>query len=249
MIQLKTDKEILEMRKAGELTYELLDLVASMIKPGISTQEINDVVHEETIRQGAYPGTLGYRGFKHSCCTSVNDVICHGIPDPNHILKDGDVVNVDISPRLNGWYGDSSKMFLVGNVAPNAVDLIGCMNDALHNAIDSVEVGKLINSIGKAVETTVNGTGYSIVEDFVGHGIGRRFHEHPPIAHHFSPTTTQFRKGMVFTIEPMINEGTKEWYMLDDGWTVKTLDKMLSVQAEHTIAINSKGDVEIISCP
>ncbi|XP_065198685.1 LOW QUALITY PROTEIN: methionine aminopeptidase-like [Sycon ciliatum] len=249
MIHLKTDKEIYEMRKAGELTYQLLDLVGQMIKPGVSTLEIDKMVHGEILNSNAFPGTLGYRGFKHSCCTSVNDVICHGIPS-DYRLKEGDILNVDISPRLNGWYGDSSRMFTVGEVSDTANKLISTTETALIGAIQCVRVGDNLSEIGKGIEAVIFSiSNFSIVEDYVGHGIGRSFHEDPAVFHYNRPTGVKFQKGMVFTIEPMINEGTKEWIMLDDGWTVKTKDGLLSAQMEHTIAINSKGDVEVISLP
>ncbi len=249
MIVLKTDAEIDKMRVAGKLACELLDEVASFIKPGISTQDIDDFVVKLTKKKGAISAPLDYKGFPKSVCTSVNDVICHGIPDPKHVLYDGDIINVDVTPIVDGYHGDSSRTFLVGEKASDtAKELTKCAYDCLMLGIEQVKDGCRIGDIGHAIQQHAEALGFSVVRDFVGHGIGKKFHEEPQIPHYGKKGRgTRLTKGMVFTIEPMINEGSWESKILKDKWTAVTVDGKLSAQFEHTIAIRNDGSVQILT--
>lgn len=240
------DAEIEIVRDTGRIASLILDRVSDTIKPGISTQEIDDLVVELAEKHGMKNAPLNYKGFPKSCCTSVNDVICHGIPNPNHILKDGDIINVDITligPR--GLHADTSRMFRVGEVSQEASDLIDCAKAALDAGIAAVKEGACLSDIGNAIGEIASH--YGIVQDFVGHGIGYRFHEHPQVKHYPNTMKMPLKPGMMFTIEPMLNEGRKEHKMLADGWTAKTIDRKLSAQWEHTIAIKSNWEVVIIT--
>lgn len=250
MIILKTDAEIDEMKKAGYLAWELLELVESHIKPGISTQYINDLVEEFTQKKGARSAPLNYKGFPKSVCTSINEVVCHGIPSPKVFLKEGDIINVDVTPIVNGFHGDSSRTFYVGNVSDKARRVVECARKCLDLGIAAVHDGARIGDIGAAIQEYAEGCNFQVVREFVGHGIGRIFHEDPQIAHYGKAGKgTRLTRGMVFTIEPMINEGDWRCKMLSDGWTAVTFDKTLSAQFEHTVAIRSNGKVEILTAP
>jgi methionyl aminopeptidase len=250
LIFLKNDKEIDDMKKAGVLAWELLEAMESFIKPGISTQDINDYIHEHTLKKGAIPAPLNYKGFPKSVCTSVNHVVCHGIPSKNQILKEGDIINVDVTPIINGFHGDSSRTYAVGQISKNAQDLIRCTKECLDLGISMVADGVRVGDIGSVIQTHAEKHGYGVVKDFVGHGIGRNFHEDPQIPH-YGKAGKGFKlsKGMVFTIEPMINEKDYRCKILKDGWTAVTVDGKLSAQFEHTIAIRNNGQVEIITSP
>ena len=250
MIVLKSDEEINNMRAAGALAYELLDLAEAAIKPGVNTGELNDMLHRETVKRNAVSAPLNYKGFPKSICTSVNDVVCHGIPSSNHVLKEGDIVNVDVTPILNGYHGDSSRTFAVGSISTAARDLITCTQRCLDLGIEAVKEGARVGDIGSAIQSYAEQRGYGVVRDFVGHGIGKRFHEDPKIPHYGrAGRGVRLTKGMVFTIEPMINQ--KDWRceILEDGWTAVTVDGGLSAQFEHTVAIRSDGSVEILTLP
>ena len=250
MIVLKSDEEIDQMRPAGKLAFELLEEVKNFIKPGISTQAINDLVHNFTKKRGGISAPLNYRGFPKSVCTSVNDVVCHGIPSKDCILKDGDIINVDVTPIVNGYHGDSSRTFYVGTPSDAARALTECAEKCLNLGIAQVKVGNRIGDIGYAIQEYARPLGYGVVKDFVGHGIGKTFHEDPQIPHYgHKGRGMRLVEGMVFTIEPMINE--KDWRceILDDDWTAVTADGKLSAQFEHTIAIRSDGSVEILTLP
>lgn len=250
LIKLKTDKEIDEMKKAGALAFELLDLAEKHIKPGISTKEINDIIHDYTLSKGAVSAPLGYKGFPEACCTSVNEVVCHGIPNRKHKLKNGDIINVDVTPIVGGFHGDSSRTFLVGNVSPEAKALVECARESLNVALDIVSDGCRIGDIGAVIQEFAEGKGFSVVKEFVGHGIGRVFHEEPQIPHYgIQGRGPRLTKGMTFTIEPMINAGTWKTRILKDGWTAVTGDGKLSAQFEHTIAIRHDGTVDILTLP
>ncbi len=250
MIILKSDKEIDEMKKAGHLAWELLELVAQFMKPGISTQDINDLVEEHTKKRGARSAPLNYRGFPKSVCTSVNEVICHGIPSPTRILKSGDIINVDVTPIVNGYHGDSSRTFLVGDVSEKGKKLVACASRCLDLGIAVVRDGVRVGDIGAEIQKYAEGLGYQVVRDFVGHGIGKVFHEDPQIPHYGkSGRGVRLGRGMVFTIEPMINEGDWRCEVLDDDWTAVTVDGKLSAQFEHTLAIRSDGSVDILTLP
>ncbi|MEC7165092.1 MAG: type I methionyl aminopeptidase, partial [SAR324 cluster bacterium] len=216
------------------------------IGPGITTEQINDWVHEETLANNAYPAPLNYRGksavgFPKSVCTSVNNVICHGIPG-NEVLKEGDIINVDVTSILDGYYGDASRMFLIGDVSEEAKNLVDITQQCLQIGIQQVKPGKTTGDIGHAIQTHAEGLGYSVVRDFAGHGVGIEFHEEPQILHYGKPNTgALLQPNMVFTIEPMINIGRPECKLLRDGWTAVTQDGSLSAQWEHTIRVTSNG--------
>lgn len=246
-ITLLSKREIEKMRQAGQLAAKLLDHLAPMVQPGVSTQTLNDEAERWTIAHGAKSAPLGYNGFPKSICTSVNEVICHGIPSPKQILKDGDIINIDVTPILDGYHGDTSRTFLVGTPSPTAQKLVAVTEECLRLGIAAVKPGGKMGDIGAAIQEYAEGHGFSVVRDFVGHGISHIFHT-PPQVPHFGVRGKgrKLRPGMVFTIEPMINEGTYEHLLLADGWTAITKDRKLSAQFEHTIAITEDG-VEILT--
>lgn len=251
MIILKSQQEMYTMQKAGLLAWELLELVEKNIKPGISTEFLNQLVHEETVRRGAKSAPLGYKGFPKAICTSVNEVICHGIPSENHILKEGDIINVDVTPILEGYHGDTSRTFYVGDSIPdNARRVTECARQSLDIGISVIRDGIRTGDIGYAIQTFVEAQGFSVVRDFVAHGTGKIFHEDPQYPHFGRPGTgVQLMKGMVFTVEPMVNEGTYHSQILEDGWTAVTADGKLSAQFEHTVGIGYDGKVIIFTLP
>jgi methionyl aminopeptidase len=246
-ITLLSSREIDKMRTAGRLAAELLDYLAPMVKPGVSTLELNDIAERWTQERGAKSAPLGYHGFPKSICTSVNEVICHGIPNARQILKDGDIINIDVTPIVEGYHGDTSRTFFVGTPSAKARKLVEVTEECLHRAIAAVKPGAKIGDIGAAIQEYAEGNGFSVVRDFVGHGVSTIFHTAPQIPHYGTRGKgKRLRKGMVFTIEPMINEGTWEAVVLDDGWTAVTKDRKLSAQFEHTIAVTDNG-VEILT--
>ena len=228
-------------RKAGSVAAAALDEVAKIIEPGITTEKIDKLCFEFINDSGAYSAPLFYRGFPKSCCTSPNHIVCHGIPK-NKILKEGDIVNVDVTTFKNGWHGDTSRMFYVGKVSIKAENLTKTTYEAMMKAIKILKNGIHLGDIGSAIQKHVESKGFSVVRDFCGHGIGKNFHEQPNILHYGeSGTGEKLKTGMIFTIEPMINEGEYETNMLKDGWTAVTKDKMLSAQFEHTVGIKENG--------
>lgn len=246
-ITLLSSREIEKMRRAGHLAAELLDHLAPMVKPGVSTLEINDEAERWTQARGAKSAPLGYQGFPKSICTSVNEVICHGIPNAKQILKDGDIINIDVTPILEGYHGDTSRTFLVGTPSPIAQKLVEVTEECLRRGIAAVKPGAKIGDIGAAIQEYAESCGFSVVRDFVGHGISHIFHTAPQIPHYGTRGKgKRLRPGMVFTIEPMINEGTWAAVVLDDGWTAVTKDGKLSAQFEHTVAVTKDG-VEILT--
>ncbi len=246
-ITLLSSREIDKMRQAGHLAAELLDHLAPMVKPGVSTLELNDEAERWTQAKGARSAPLGYHGFPKSICTSVNEVICHGIPNAKEILKDGDIINIDVTPVLNGYHGDISRTFLVGNPSPEAKRLVAVTEKCLTLAIAEVKPGARLGDIGAAIQEYAEAQGFSVVRDFVGHGISHVFHTAPQVPHYgVRGKGKKLKPGMVFTIEPMINEGTHEAVVLEDGWTALTVDRKLSAQFEHTIAVTKDG-VEILT--
>ncbi len=229
------------MRRAGRLAAEILDALAPMVKPGVTTGEIDDVVRQMTLDGRAVPATLGYRGFAHSCCTSINHVICHGIPG-DKVLKDGDIINIDVTPLLDGWHGDSSRMFLVGDVALKARRLIDVTYECLMIGIEQAKPGRRLGDIGAAIQKHAEASRYGVVREFCGHGLGRLFHDAPEVIHAGRPGTgPELKPGMFFTIEPMINLGKAGVKMLEDGWTAVSRDRSLSAQFEHSIGITEDG--------
>jgi methionyl aminopeptidase len=242
MITIKSSREIELMRATCTLAKETMEYIAPFVKVGVSTEELNTICHEYIIKHGAYPSPLNYHGFPKSICTSINEVICHGIPSKKDILKDGDILNIDITTYLNNFHGDTNKTFLVGNVTPAVKKLVDVTYACLQAGIKEVRPGGRIGDIGAAIMEVAHAQGYSIVEDYCGHGIGREFHEAPQVVHVGTRGTgPQMKPGMTFTIEPMINLGTKDCKVLKDGWTVITRDKKWSAQFEHTILVTENG--------
>jgi methionyl aminopeptidase len=235
-------KEAFEKTKiAGSIAARALDEVKKIVKPGITTDNIDRICYEFINDHGAYSAPLFYRGFPKSCCTSANHVVCHGIPS-DKILKEGDIVNVDVTALKNGWHGDTSRTFKVGEVSVKAKKLIKATYDSMMKAINIVKDGVYLGDIGSAIQTHVEAEGFSVVQDFCGHGIGKTFHKEPNILHYGKKGTGEkLKTGMIFTIEPMINFGKYETKTLNDGWTAVTKDKSLSAQFEHTIGVTKNG--------
>lgn len=235
------------MRRAGRLASELLDHLEPMVKPGVSTLELNDEAERWTQAHGATSAPLGYHGFPKSICTSINEVVCHGIPNAKQILKDGDIINIDVTPILDGYHGDTSRTFFVGTPSPTAKKLVEVTRDCMMRGIAEVKPGARIGDIGAAIQEYAESNGFSVVRDFVGHGVSRIFHTAPQVPHYGKRGKgKRLRQGMVFTIEPMINEGTWEVEVMADKWTALTKDRKLSAQFEHTIAVTPDG-VEILT--
>ena len=228
-------------RKAGAIASGALDEVAKIIKPGIKTNEIDKLCFEFINDNKAYSAPLFYRGFPKSCCTSPNHTVCHGIPK-DKILKEGDIVNVDVTALKNGWHGDTSRMYFVGEVSTKAKKLVKTTYEAMSKSIKILKNGIQVGDIGSVIQKHVESQGFSVVRDFCGHGTGKNFHQPPNILHYGEPKTgEELKTGMIFTVEPMINEGNYETKVLNDGWTAVTKDKKLSAQFEHTIGITDKG--------
>jgi methionyl aminopeptidase len=240
-IRIKTAADIEGIRKAGRLVMDTLDLVESKIRVGMATDEINALVHDVTVKNGAIPAPLNYRGFPKSVCVSPNEVVCHGIPG-DRILADGDIVNVDITSILNGYYADANKTFFVGTPGADACKIVGVARECLKRGMSMVKAGNTIGDIGWAIQSFAEFQGCSVVRDFVGHGVGFEFHE-PPQIPHFGQKGAGLTliPGMVFTIEPMINLGKKELRILDDNWTAVTRDGSLSAQFEQTVVVTEDG--------
>jgi len=240
-IQLKDGKDVEGIRKAGRLVIDTMDVVESHIKPGMTTEQINAIVHEFTIKNGGIPAPLNYRGFPKSVCVSVNDVICHGIPGKT-VLESGDIVNVDITSILNGYYADANKTFFVGIPGKDAVKIVNVARESLRLGIKAVKPGNTIGDIGHVIQRYAESQDCSVVREFVGHGTGFEFHEAPHVPHFGRKGEgVVLVPGMVFTIEPMINLGRKELRILDDKWTVVTLDGSLSAQFEQTVLVTDNG--------
>jgi len=229
------------MRAAGRLAAAILDALAPHVVAGVTTEEIDAIVHRMTLDAGGVPATLGYRGYTKSCCTSINHVVCHGIPG-HRALKDGDIVNIDVTPILNGWHGDSSRMYLVGDVPVKARRLVEVTYEAMMRGIAQAKPGNRLGDISHAIQSFAEGHRYGVVRDFCGHGLGREFHSSPEVVHVGRPGTgPELRPGMFFTVEPMINIGKSAVKILDDGWTAVTRDRSLSAQFEHSIGITEDG--------
>ncbi len=232
---------IARIRKASKIAAQALEVVLSSAKAGMTTDDLDLIGHEFLVKHGAYPSTLGYRGFPKSLCTSVNEVISHGIPDDT-VLEEGDIVNVDISAFINGVHGDTNGTVAIGNTSQDILDLIERTREAMHRGIKAAMPGREVNIIGRAIETYAKRFGYGVVREFTGHGVGTSFHTGLIIPHYDDPNyRTLIEPGMVFTVEPMITLGSHEWEMWDDGWTVTTADKSITAQFEHTILITEDG--------
>ena len=229
------------MRRAGRLAAEILDALAPQVVPAVSTDEIDAIVQRMTLDAGGIPATLGYRGFTKSCCTSINHVVCHGIPGEK-VLKDGDIVNIDVTPILDGWHGDTSRMYFVGDVPLKARRLVDVTYECLMLGLEQARPGNRLGDISNAIQVHAERNRYSVVRDFCGHGVGRLFHDSPEVVHAGRPGTgPELKPGMFFTVEPMINIGRADVKLLDDGWTAVTRDRSLSAQFEHSIGITEDG--------
>ncbi|HLF29749.1 MAG TPA: type I methionyl aminopeptidase [Xanthomonadales bacterium] len=241
-ISLKSKQDIEKMRVAGQLAADVLRMIGPRVKPGITTGELDEICHRYiTGQQQAIPAPLNYRGFPKSICTSVNHVICHGIPG-DRVLRDGDIINIDITVIKDGWHGDTSKMFHVGQPTIKGKRICDIAYRAMVTGIEMVRPGVRLGDIGHAIQAYAEGQGGSVVREYCGHGIGRVFHEDPQVLHFGRPGTgEELVPGMVFTIEPMINLGKRETKLLPDGWTVVTRDRSLSAQWEHTLAVTEQG--------
>lgn len=241
-ITLKSKQEVESMRIAGQLAAEVLRMVEPYVQPGITTEELDSICHRYiTEEQQAIPAPLNYRGFPKSICTSVNHVICHGIPG-DKVLRDGDIINIDVTVIKDGWHGDTSKMFQVGTPTVKGRRISDIAHRAMVIGIEMVRPGARLGDIGHAIQQYAEGQGGSVVREYCGHGIGRIFHEDPQVLHYGRPGTGEvLMPGMVFTIEPMINLGRRETRLLSDGWTVVTRDRSLSAQWEHTLAVTEDG--------
>jgi len=246
---LYSPEEIEGIRRAGRIAAGAIAEVEKVVAPGMTTDDIDRMVHEYLLDHGAYPSTLGYRGFPKSCCTSLNEVICHGIPDDT-VLEEGDIVNLDVTAYLDGFHGDTNRIFGVGEVSEEASLLMKRTEEALMRGIRAVKPGREVNVIGRAIEAYANRFGYGVVRDFTGHGVGKEFHSGLIIPHYdAAPAHNEImEEGMVFTIEPMLTLGTIAWGLWSDGWTVVTKDKALSAQFEHTLVVTATG-AEILTLP
>ena len=242
MITIKSAREIELMKATGRLAAQTLEYIGPFVVPGVSTEELDKLCHDFIVKNGAYPSCLNYHGFPKSVCTSINEVICHGIPRKDEILKDGDILNIDVTTYLNKFHGDTNKTFLVGNVSDEVKKLVDVTYQCTREGIKTVRPGGRIGDIGAVIQEIAHSHGYSVVEDYCGHGIGREFHEAPQVVHVGKKGTgPEMKPGMTFTIEPMINLGKKEGRVLKDGWTVVTRDKKWSAQFEHTILVTPDG--------
>ena len=235
-----------QMSIAGSLAAETLDEVTPFVKPGVETKKLDKICYEYIKDNGGYSAPLYYRGFPKSCCTSVNHVVCHGIPTDKH-LKEGDIINIDVTAIVNGWHGDTSRMFFVGDVSVKSKNLVSATYNSMMKAISIIKNGTFLGDVGETIQTYVEKKGFSVVRDFCGHGIGKIFHEPPNILHYGKKGEgLKLETGMIFTVEPMINEGQYNTKLLKDGWTAVTKDKTLSAQFEHTIGVKNDG-VEIFT--
>ncbi len=253
-IKLHGPEDFAGMRKAGRLAAECLDMIAGHVKPGVTTGALDNLIREFVLDSGALSATIGYRGYRHASCISLNHVICHGIPS-DKAIKNGDILNIDVTVIVDGWHGDTSRMFWAGEPKVKARRLVDTTYEALMKGLDTVKPGNTLRDIGRAIQTHAEGEGFSVVRDFCGHGLGRVFHDAPNVVHyaeyrdrfgvHRAPDI-ELKAGMFFTVEPMINEGKPEVKLLKDGWTAVSRDKSLSAQFEHSVGVTETG-VEIFT--
>lgn len=247
-VTIKTAEEIQKMRVAGRMAAEVLEMIGEYVKPGVTTAELDRICHDYITQElNAIPAPLNYKGFPKSICTSVNQVVCHGIPSDKKALKEGDIINIDITVIFDGYHGDTSKMFYVGKVAPHADRLCKITQECLYKGIELVKPGCRLGDIGHVIQQHAEKHYYSVVREYCGHGIGKVFHEEPQVVHYGKPNTGfTIKEGMTFTIEPMINAGKAATKLKKDGWTVETKDGRLSAQWEHTLAVTATG-VEVLT--
>ena len=243
-----SEQRVAQIRESGTIAARAIQAVGNAIRPGMTTEQLDIIAHEFVVAHGAYPSTLGYRGFPKSSCTSLNEVICHGIPDDT-VLEEGDIINIDITAFKNGVHGDSNVTFLVGEVAPEVAALVEGTREALNRGMKAVAPGRQVNVVGRAIQSYARRLNYDTVRDFTGHGVGEAFHSGLVIPHYDSTAfTDEIVEGMVFTIEPMLTLGSQDWEMWGDNWTVTTKDKSYSAQFEHTMVVRERG-VEILTLP
>ena len=242
-VTVKTPEQIEKMRIAGRLAAEVLEMLVPHVKPGVSTEQLDRLAYEHIVEvQKGIPANVGYKGFPKTLCTSVNHVICHGIPNPGKVLKDGDIVNIDVTVIKDGWHGDTSRMYFVGTPSVLARRLVDTTREAMLIGIEQVRPGATLGDIGHAIQKHAEAQGFSIVREYCGHGIGQIYHEDPQVLHYGQAGAgLKLQKGMTFTVEPMINAGKPHTRLLPDGWTVVTKDHSLSAQWEHTIAVTDDG--------
>lgn len=247
-VSIKSPEEIEKMRVAGRLAAEVLELIEPHVQPGVTTAELDRICHEHIVDvQKGIPACLNYRGFPKSICTSINQVVCHGIPSEKKKLKTGDILNIDVTVIYNGYHGDTSKMYFVGEPAPHAERLVAVTQECLYKGIEAVKPGAKLGDIGHVIQQHAESNHYSVVREYCGHGIGAVFHEDPQVLHYGRPDTgLELKEGMTFTIEPMINAGKRHTKTKPDGWTVETKDGRLSAQWEHTLAVTNAG-VEVLT--
>jgi methionyl aminopeptidase len=240
-IKLHGEEGFAGMRKAGRLAAEILDAIVPLVQPGVVTSTLDDFIRNMMLEAGAVPATLGYHGYQYSCCISLNNVICHGMPG-DKVLREGDILNIDVTPLVDGWHGDTSRMYLVGDVPIKARRLVEVTYECLMLGIEQARPGNTLGDVGYAIQVHAEKHRYGVVRDFCGHGLGRVFHDAPEVVHVGRPGTgPELRPGMIFTIEPMINAGKPGVRLLDDGWTAVTRDRTLSAQFEHSIGITQTG--------
>ncbi|QNT79104.1 type I methionyl aminopeptidase [Entomobacter blattae] len=235
------EEDFVKMRAAGRLAAETLDMITPYVKPGVSTEELNKIIHDYTLDHGAVPATLNYKGYPKSCCISINHVVCHGIPG-ERVLMEGDIVNIDVTSILDGWYGDTSRMYSVGAISRKAKNLIDVTYECLMLGLKAVKPGNTLGDIGYAIQTYAESHRMSVVREFCGHGIGTLFHTVPNVLHFGKPGQGMvLQAGMFFTVEPMVNLGKPDVKILEDGWTAVTRDRSLSAQFEHMIGVTEEG--------
>ena len=247
-VTIKTPEQIEKMRVAGRMVAEVLQMIGAHVKPGVTTDQLDAICHRYIVDQlKAVPANVGYKGFPKATCTSVNNVICHGIPSPAKVLKDGDIINIDVTVIKDGWHGDHSRMFFVGEPSVMARRLVEVTREAMLRGIAAVRPGATLGDIGHAIQSYAESQRFSVVREYCGHGIGQIYHEDPQVLHYGAPGTgLKLQPGMTFTVEPMVNEGSRHTRLLPDGWTVVTKDRKLSAQWEHTVAVTEDG-VEILT--
>jgi methionyl aminopeptidase len=250
-VTVNTPEQIEKMRVAGRLAAEVLAMLVPHVKAGVSTEELDRLAHDHIVDvQGAVPANVGYKGFPKTLCTSVNHVICHGIPNPGKVLKDGDIVNIDVTVIKDGWHGDTSRMYFVGEPPVLARRLVETTLEAMLRGIGVVRPGATLGDIGHAIQKHAEGQGFSVVREYCGHGIGQVYHEEPQVLHYGQPGTgLRLQEGMTFTVEPMINAGKPHTRVLPDGWTVVTRDHSLSAQWEHTVLVTPDGHEILTAWP